>query len=169
MAFITSGSTVLSFAEYQDVLDTDQRLFDANEGLTIDVVEDNLIRTTERILTELRATDWWRDYYIDRSGNASIRTRADIPALDVARIIARKNDFTDLCVFKALGEYILPKIADFGTEENAERQKMGYYVQKASALFNELVTAGDWYDFDDDGTVASSEKQPGVVNLRRVR
>lgn len=168
MAFITSGQTVLSFAEYQDVLDMDQRLFDANEGLTIDVVEDTLIRTTERILTELRATDWWRDYYLDRS-NTSIRTRADIPALDVTRIIARKRDFTDLCVFKALGEYILPKIADFGTEENAERQKMGYYVQKASALFTELVTAGDWYDFDDDGTITSIEKQPGVVNLRRVR
>lgn len=169
MAFITSGQAVLSFAEYQDVLDRDQRLFDANEGLTIDVVEDNLIRATERILTELRATDWWRDYYLNQSGSTGIRTRADIPALDAARISARQNDFTDLCVFKALGDYILPKIADFGTEENAERQKMGYYVQRASALFNELVTAGDWYDFDDDGTIASAEKQPGQVNLRRVR
>lgn len=169
MAFITSGQTVLSFAEYQDVLDTDQRLFDANEGLTIDVVEDNLIRSTERILTELRATDWWRDYYLSRATSPTYRTRADIPALDVDRIIARQNDFTDLCVFKALGDYILPKIADFGSEENAERQKMGYYVQKADALFRELVTAGDWYDFDDNGTVASAEKQPGLINLRRVR
>ena len=169
MAFIKSGQTVLSFAEYQDVLDRDQRLFEANEGLTIDIVEDTLIRATERILTEIRATDWWRDYYIKRDSALQYSTRADIPAVDPTKIAARLHDFTDLCVFKALGEYILPKIADFGTEENAERQKMGYYVQRSQALFNELITAGDWYDFDDDGVITSSEKQPGVINLRRVR
>jgi len=169
MAFIRSGQTILSFAEYQDVLDRDQRLFEANEGLTDDVVEDLLIRTTERILVELRASDWWRDYYTQRDTSTVYQTRADIPALDPTKILGRQNDFTDLCVFKALGDYILPKIADFGTEENAERQKMGYYVQRASTLFNELVTAGDWYDFDDDGNIVSSEKQPGIVNLRRVR
>jgi hypothetical protein len=169
MAFITSGQTVLSFAEYQDVVDRDQRLFDANEGLTDDVVEGLLIRATERILTELRASKWWQDYYMGRSTNQSFNTVADVPALDAARIVSRKNDFTDLCVFKAMGEYILPKIADFGNEENAERQKMGYYAQRASQLFGELITAGDWYDFDDDGTIASGEKSPGVYNLRRVR
>ena len=46
---------------------------------------------------------------------------------------------------------------------------MGYYVQKSEALFEELVTAGDWYDFDDDDTIASNEKQPGQTNLKRVR
>lgn len=169
MSFIISGQTVLSFAEFQDVVDIDQRLFEANEGLTDDVVEDLLIRSTERILTELRATDWWRSYYKDRDSSRQYNTVADIPALDPTKILARRNDFTDLCVFKALGEYILPKIADFGTEENAERQKMGYYVQKSTALFNELVTAGDWYDFSGDGTIVSDEKSPGQINLRRVR
>jgi hypothetical protein len=169
MAFITSGQTVLSFAEYQDVVDRDQRLFDANEGLTDDVVEGLLIRATERILTELRASEWWQSYYMSRDVTTNYQTVADIPALDASRILARKNDFTDLCVFKAMGEYILPKIADFGNEENAERQKMGYYVQRASQLFGELVTAGDWYDFDNDGVVESREKSPGIYNLRRVR
>ena len=169
MAFIRQGQTVLSFAEYQDVLDRDQRLFEANEGLTIDVVEDLLIRTTERILVEFRASDWWRSYYIRRDSTIAYTSVADIPALDPTKILARQNDFTDLCVFKALGDYILPKIADFGTEENAERQKMGCYVQRANALFGELITAGDWYDFNDDGTIASAEKQPGYYNLKRVR
>ena len=168
MAFILNGQTVLSFADFQDVLDRDQRLFEANEGLTDDVVETQLIRATERILTELRATTWWRDYYLKQS-NITINTVADIPALDPTKILARQADFTDLCVFKALGEYILPSIADFGTEDNAERQKMGYYVQKTSMLFQELVTAGDWYDFGGDGVIASDEKVPGISNLRRVR
>jgi hypothetical protein len=46
---------------------------------------------------------------------------------------------------------------------------MGYYNNKAEALFNELITAGDWYDFNDDGTIQSTEKDPGHINLRRVR
>jgi hypothetical protein len=169
MAFIKNGSTTISFAEYQDVLDRDQRLFDANEGLTDEVVEDLLIRSTERILTKLRASDWWVNYYVNRSSSSTFRTTADVPALNIENIKARQNDFNDLCVYTALGEYILPKIADFGTEDNAERQKMGYYVGKADALFGELITAGDWYDFDSDGTVDSTEKSPGMFNLKRVR
>tara|TARA_R110002096_G_scaffold258013_2_gene451589 strand:+ start:3636 stop:4136 length:501 start_codon:yes stop_codon:yes gene_type:complete len=166
MAFIKSGATVLSFAEYQDIVDRDQRLFEANEGLTIDIVEDQLIRSTERILTEFRASDWWKDYYGSQGGSVS---RVDIPALDSNKIIARKSDFTDLCVYKALAEYILPKVADFGNEESAERQKMQYYTARSSALFTELVIAGDWYDFDGDKTIQTSEKMRGVSNLRRTR
>jgi hypothetical protein len=60
-------------------------------------------------------------------------------------------------------------VADFGSEDNAERQKMGYYTQKADSLLTELLTAGDWYDFDNDLTVESSEKSPGQINLKRVR
>lgn len=169
MAFLTSGSTVLSFAEYQDVLDRDERLFDANEGLTEDVVETLLVRSTERILSLLRATDWWVDYYVTRSSSTTYRTQADVPALDAARIESRQNDFTDLCVYYSLYEYILPKIADFGTEDNSERNKIGYYQQKFDKLFGELIAAGDWYDFDNSGVIASSEKSPGVYNLKRIR
>jgi len=168
MAFITSGTTVLSFAEYQDVEDRDQRLFEANEGLTMDVVEDLLFRSTERILAQLRSTNWWRGYYLTQSGSR-INTVADIPELNAAKILSRKNDFTDLCVFHSLYYYIMPKIADFSDENNAERQKIGHYQQKYNSLFDELISAGDWYDFDGDDTIESTEKQPGYVNLRRVR
>jgi len=60
-------------------------------------------------------------------------------------------------------------VADFGNEDNAERAKMGYYSQKADVLFGELISMGDWYDFDDSGTIASNEKSPGQYNLKRVR
>lgn len=169
MAFITEAGTVTSFAEFQDVVNKDQRLFDANEGLSDDIVDAQLVRATERILTKLRSSAWWQSYYVNRNSSTNITTVADIPALDVNRIIARQNDFTDLCVYTALGEFILPSVADFGKEDNAERQKMGYYTQKADALFGELISAGDWYDFNDDSTIASNEKQPGQYNLKRVR
>jgi hypothetical protein len=169
MAFVTESGSVTSFAEFQDVVDKDQRLFESNEGLSSDQIDQQLVRATERILTRLRSTDWWKTYYIRRATGETFNTVADIPAVDPDKIIARQSDFTDLCVYTALAEYILPSIADFGNEDNAERQKMGYYTQRSQALLGELITAGDWYDFDDDGTVQSDEKSPGSYNLRRVR
>lgn len=169
MAFVTELGSVTSFAEFQDVVDKDQRLFEANEGLSDDIIDAQLVRATERILTKLRMTDWWRTYYVRRDNTTVYNSAADIPAVDPDKIVGRQNDFTDLCVYTALAELILPSIADFGNADNAERQKMGYYTNKADALFGELISAGDWYDFDDDGTVQSDEKSPGSYNLRRVR
>lgn len=169
MAFVTEDNTVISFAEFQDVVDKDSRLFEANEGLSDDAVETQLVRATERILSKLRASAWWRDYYIKRDPAIAYNTVADIPVLNPNRIKARVNDFTDLCVYTALSEYILPSIADFGNEDSAERAKMSYYIQRSESLFGELITAGDWYDFDNSGTVASGEKSPGQYNLKRLR
>lgn len=169
MAFIVENNTVISFAEYSDVFDRDQRLFDSNEGLTDDVVEPLLERATQRILDQIKSTAWWKTYWIRRNSAPVFNTSADIPSPEIDKIIGRTADFTDLCVYTALAEYILPSVADFGNQDNAERLKMGYYEAKSSKLFAELITAGDWYDFDGDGTVQSREKDPGVVNLRRVR
>ena len=169
MAFIEEAGTVVSFAEFQDVVNKDQRLFEANEGLSDDIVDTQLIRATERILSKIRSSAWWKSYYIRRDQNTVYNTVADIPAVNPNRIKARLNDFTDLCVYTALSEFILPSIADFGSEDNAERQKMGYYTQKADTLFGELITNGDWYDFDNSGTISSDEKSPGQYNLKRVR
>lgn len=169
MAFIFESSNVISFADYDDVYARDQRLFDANEGLTDDLIEDLLIRATERILNKIRSSAWWRSYYIARDNSTVFNTVADIPAVNINRIKGRLNDFTDLCVYTALSELILPMIADFGNEQNAERQKMGYYVGKADSLLAELITAGDWYDFDGDSTIESAERSPGQVALKRVR
>lgn len=168
MAFIKSGNTVISFAEFQDVADADQRVFELNEGLTDDVIENTLIRATERILTKIRATDWWRQYYLNRN-TSPINNVADIPAPDANKILDRQNDFTDLCVATAMSEYILPRVADFGAADNAEKNKMGYYAQRAEKIFAELITAGDWYDFEGTGVITSDEKEPGKYNLRRVR
>ena len=169
MAFVTENNVVVSFAEFQDVVDKDQRLFQSNEGLTSDLIDQQLVRATERILTRLRSSDWWRSYYVRRDAATVYKTVADIPAVNASKIKARTTDFTDLCVYTALSEMILPSIADFGNEDNAERQKMGYYTERAESLFGELITAGDWYDFDDDDTISSDEKQPGQYNLKRVR
>jgi hypothetical protein len=169
MAFIIENNTVVSFAEYSDVLQRDQRLFDSNEGLTDEVVEDALERATSRILNKISVSDWWRDYYTKRDNSINYVTVADIPSVDVDKIKARQSDFTELCVYTALADYILPQVANFGDDTDSERGKMGYYQNRAESLYAELIRAGDWYDFDDDDTIQSDEKLPGLYALRRVR
>lgn len=171
MAFISQGSTFYSFADYDDVVQMDSRLFAANEGLSQDSVEESLIRSTERILDLLRNTDWWKSFYISQNGfdNVIVKQAVLVPALDPFLIIDRQGDFTDLCVYHALSNYLLPKVADFGNPDSAERQKIGFYDEKFRALFGELVSDGDWYDFNESGTITAADKYPFPTNLVRRR
>ena len=169
MPFIITSGVTTSFAEYQDVLDTDARVFGSNEGLTDEVVENLLEKSTQRILTIIRNTDWWKSMYVDLTPGFSYTDPSDIPALSATKVKARQDDFTDLCVMYSLYYYILPKVADFSSEDNAERAKIGFYQAKFEALLAEIITAGDWYDFDGSGTISSSEKTVGKYSLKRVR
>ena len=93
----------------------------------------------------------------------------DAPLPNPNLILARQADFTDLCVYFTLYEYLLPKIADFSTQDTAEVQKIGVYRTKFDKLFTELIDDGTWYDFDASGTISSTEKMPTRSNLVRVR
>jgi len=169
MAFIRNAQQVFAFADYQDVIDQDARLFRENEGLSQEVVEQALVRATEKLVNRFSASAWWKNYYIRRDTTTFFRTSADIPALDPLRIVSRQQTFTDLCVYTALAIYILPGVADFSNQDNAERQKIDFYTQQADIIFKELIEASDWYDFNSDGQVTSEEREPGIFNPKRVR
>ena len=174
MAFVEENSTIVSFAEFQDVVNRDSRIFDANESLSDDIVDAHLIRATERILDRLRASDWWRSYYVRQSGatyDPLIFTSGlvAVPKMDPNKILDRQADFTDLCVYYALATYILPKVADFSREDNSERVKIGFFNEKYRSLFQELLDDGSWYDFSGDGTISNKEKMPVRTNVVRVR
>jgi len=174
MAFITSNGNVISFAEYSDMTAMDSRFFEANEGQDSVVVEDILERATVRILTEIQNTDWWRNYYVRLSGVSETitiytNTFLAVPPPSANKIKARQADFTDLACYYAWAYMLLPKVANFGAEDTAERQKMSWYDERYRKRFEELINAGDWYDFSGDNVIASTEKQPTRVNLQRVR
>ena len=174
MAFINSGGNVISFAEYSDVTNIDQRVFEANEGLTSTVIEDMLIRATSKILYSFGTSDWWRAYYMRQSGGTYdplLYTSGllAIPNPDPNKIQDRQADFTDLCVFYALSYYVYPKIADFSKEDNAEKKKIGFFNEKFRQLFQELIDDGSWYDFSGNGTITPLEKMPIRSNVVRVR
>jgi hypothetical protein len=167
MAFIKSNGTVLSFATPADVTARDTRLFEANEGLTEDVILAHLQRATARILSKLRNSDWWKNYYLKNTTTST--ALVDVPPLDANRIIDRLDEFNSLCIFVGMSEFILPQVADFGKEDNSEFRKMAHYTTQAEKMFGEIVAAGDWYDFDGTGVVTTKEKDPGLYNLKRVR
>jgi hypothetical protein len=171
MAFITDTTgTVISFADYSDVQATDQRLFEANEGLTEIIVEDLLMKSTQRILTQIQYTDWFRDLYLKNVGTSAYYSNSsDVAPISANNILTRHSDFGDLCVYHGLYYYILPKVADFSKEDNSERAKIAYYQQKYQALFMELINAGDWYDIAGNGTITTKEKDPGNMRLHRTR
>lgn len=176
MAFITSGGNVIAFAEYEDVTVTDQRLFEANEGIAdATMVEDLTVKATSRILQLIRNTVWWKSYYLlqgsdaQRAATQTSNGYVDAPLPNANLIKVRRADFTDLCVYFTLYEYLLPKVADFSSQDNAEVVKIGVYRTKFDKLFMELIEDGTWYDFDNSGTVTIAEKMPTRLNLVRVR
>ena len=182
MAFIVDGTgAVISFAEYTDVLQKDQRLFEANElkipaesgfADTTEFVEDLLEKSTQRILLKIKASTWWQAYnsYV---GN-TITDLSALPNVNPSRIdpgdkLGRRQQFTDLCVYYCFKEYLLPLIADFTSEDSPDVQKIKYYDVKFNQLFEELIAMADWYDFDADGTVQADEKAYSYVPTRRTR
>lgn len=176
MAFISSGGSVIAFAEYSDVTDADQRLFESNEGIAdANMVEDLTEKATNRILQLIRQSNWWTRYFLIEASSSQIQAAQtqsgilDVPLPDANLIIRRRSDFTDLCVYFTLYEYLLPKVADFSNQDTAEVRKIGFYQTKFDKLFRELIDDGSWYDFDASGTVTSTEKLPTRTNLVRVR
>lgn len=169
MSWIEENGVILSFADSDDVENQDQRLLQFNHGLTDEYVDQQLERATRRVLNRLKGTNWWVTNWSKRNPGTEVRDASDVPPVDPQLIVARISDFTDLCVYTALAEYILPSVADFGADDNAERAKQSFYEQKAQEMFDEIVTAGDWYDWNTDGVVDNSESSIGKTNLKRIR
>jgi hypothetical protein len=168
MAFYFSYQTFVSFATYDDLIQRDQRILEANEGLTQAEIDEYLKQASQRMLTQLRNTDWWKDscFTIDPTLGRDLRL---LPVVNPSYIRAREQEFKDLNVYFALQEYIYPSLADFGNPESAEVAKIKFFKDQYDKLFQELIQSGDWYDFDADGTIEKAEKFPSVVNRVRVR
>lgn len=185
MAFINPGGTgVIAFSDYEDVVKRDQRLFEANEFTVpaeftnlADMIESYTERATTKILYFVKDTDWWKSYYLNQSGSTlaalnvyqTLTGVIDVPVPDANKFIGRQQDWTDLCVYITFYEYVLPLVADFSKEDNAEYKKIGFYKDKFNTLFAQLIAAGDWYDWSGSGVVTNDEKSPTVVNLVRKR
>jgi hypothetical protein len=182
MAFLTDGAgNVVSFAEYTDILQKDQRLIESNNikvpaesGFAdkTEFLEDMLQKSTDRILLKIKASTWWQSYnaYVG-SPITDLNNLPNVNAnlIDPANAQGRRPQFTDLCVYYCFKEYLFPLVAEFGNPESPEVQKIQYYESKFNELFKELLSMADWYDFDNDGTVQADEKATTYQKVRRSR
>lgn len=176
MAFLIQNGNVVSYCEASDILDADQRLFEANEitfdnapngPLSIsDYLEDLGVRATQRINRRIQTSDNWRRYLDNQSISYDIN---NIPEINPNLVVGRRDDFTTMTVYYVLKEYLLPKIADFGNPESPELQKIEFHERRFSDLFTELTTVWDWYDLDNSGAVESSEHEVRYRRRRRTR
>jgi hypothetical protein len=168
MAFNYNNSTFVSFAVTSELQIRDQRLFEANEGLTTEIVNNALALASQRCLTKIRNTDWWKEYQFTRNSNLNNDLRL-LPSVNPDNIKSREQEFKDLNIYFAMAEYLLPKVADFGNETSAEMVKIKFYKDSFNNLFDEIIQSGDWYDFDADGNVENDERQPSKLKLVRIR
>lgn len=166
MAFNIVTGNFVSFAVYSEVTARDQRFFEANEGFTELQVNDLCAQASQRILSKLKATDWWSEYQFRRDSTLQNDLRL-LPDVDPLRIKGREQDWKDLNIYFVMSEYLLPRAADWSNE--ADVVKINFYKDQYAALFKELIEDGRWYDFDNDGTVEKTEKMPSRINLVRVR
>lgn len=182
MAFITNASgNVISFAEYTDLLQKDQRFLESNQikipaesGFTdiTDFLEDLCEKSTDRILLKIKASTWWQAYnaYVGTPiSNLNVLPNLNPDRIDPGNALGRQQQFTDMCVYYTFKEYLFPLVAEFGNDESPEVAKIQYYDAKFNDIFNELISIADWYDADGDGTVEDSEKATSYVQRRRTR
>ena len=168
MSFNYQDSSFVSFAVTSEVADRDQRLFEVNEDLTTETVDKLLAQASQRILTQIRNTDWWRDYQFERNASLNNDVRK-LPSVNPDNIIAREQEFKDLNIYFALADYVYPRVADFGNETDSGVTKIKFYKDQYDSLFRELIESGDWYDFSADGNISTDEVKPVKLNLVRVR
>jgi len=168
MAFVKSNTTFYSFASYADVIARDPRFFEANEGVTEEACDIFMEQASQRILSQIRNTDWWKEYAFDRDASLK-RDLRQLPQVNPFKIIGREQEFKDLNIYFAMLEYLLPSVADFGNPQSAEVEKIKFYKDQYTALFTQVIESGDWYDFDGDSNISVTEKSPSITNRVRTR
>jgi uncharacterized Rmd1/YagE family protein len=129
----------------------------------IDEFTDEHAKARDDILRKLR-DEWWvrsrnvTNYDISRS----------LPSLEMDDARLTESQFERCAVYRVLSEYALPQLTKWNNEGSEDRFQvmMMHYRKKYNEEFNSILRDGVLYDFDNDGTVEQTEKQP--FHTRRI-
>jgi len=129
----------------------------------IDEFTDEHAKARDDILRKLR-DEWWvrsrnvTNYDISRS----------LPSLEMDDARLTESQFERCAVYRVLSEYALPQLTKWNNEGSEDRFQvmMMHYRKKYNEEFNSILRDGVLYDFDNDGTVEATEKQP--FHTRRI-
>ena len=112
-------------------------------------------KTTDDINRLLRI-EWWAK--VSRSYSSRNLFATTNLEMDTTKIEA--SQFKRAAVFHCLAYYILPRLTQHGAEPDRFRMMIDFYKSKFREEFDLILQDGVEYDFDNDGTVEDSEKQP---------
>ena len=129
----------------------------------IDEFTDEHAKARDDILRKLR-DEWWvrsrnvTNYDISRS----------LPSLEMDDSKLTESQFERCAVYRVLSEYALPQLTKWNNEGSEDRFQvmMMHYRKRYDEEFNSILRDGVLYDFDGDGTVEQTEKQP--FHTRRI-
>ena len=129
----------------------------------IDEFTDEHAKARDDILRKLR-DEWWvrsrnvTNYDISRS----------LPSLEMDDSKLTESQFERCAVYRVLSEYALPQLTKWNNEGSEDRFQvmMMHYRKRYDEEFNSILRDGVVYDFDNDGTVEQTEKQP--FHTRRI-
>ena len=129
----------------------------------IDEFTDEHAKARDDILRRLR-DEWWvrsrnvTNYDISRS----------LPSLEMDDSKLTESQFERCAVYRVLSEYALPQLTKWNNEGSEDRFQvmMMHYRKRYDEEFNSILRDGVLYDFDGDGTVEQTEKQP--FHTRRI-
>ena len=117
---------------------------------------DEHAKTRADILRILRI-DWWPRHR-NIIGKYAINIIDTNLEMDDSKLT--ESQFTKAAVYHVLAYYILPKLSKFTPEGDVFREKMEYYRARFNEEIKYVLRDGIEYDFDGDGTVEDTEKQP---------
>lgn len=129
----------------------------------IDEFTDEHAKARDDILRKLR-DEWW-----SRSrGKANYDISRSLPSLEMDADRITESQFTRCAVYRVLSEYALPQLTKWNAEGDEDKFQvmMMHYRRKYDEEFNAILRDGVEYDYDDDGSVEESEKQP--LHTRRL-
>ena len=70
-----------------------------------------------------------------------------------------------------MGSEELVELKNGGEEQGKNAHKLSPELRKGlnNVLFDEIIDAGDWYDFSENGTIDTADKMAATVNRVRTR
>lgn len=115
----------------------------------------DLHEKTRQDIYRLLRIDWW-------PRQRSILNKYSVTTTSQEMDTTKLNDaqFTRAAVFHVLAYYILPRLSKFTPESDIFNEKMTFYKSRFQEEFQLILKDGIEFDFDGDGTVEDSEKQP---------
>jgi hypothetical protein len=85
----------------------------------------------------------------------NFRGSVSLEQYDITKLTA--TQWTRATVYRAMYQYILPKLSTFRPEGDSFRERIDFYRSSYAEEMNAQLSSGVEYDFDNDGTVESGE------------